>query len=182
MTEGTVLLLVLVGAAVIPAFSALAVRYDKKREVTIYDERQKLAQGKAYGVAFSVMYLHLAVFLGIYAWQGMVYDAAVSAAQVSWALAVGVIVPLLVYHTYCFLTDAALPLNQKPQQMVAAYCFSGVLELLNYYMRCWWYPRDAGDRFGGHLWLLMGVSSAYLAILYLMEWRRRRKEERNGEE
>ena len=181
MKEGTVLMSVLAGVVVIPVASVLIVRYQRKHTSKNYDERQKLAQGKAGQAAFLVMYLYLAVFLGIYAWQGMVYDASVSAAQVSWVLAVGVIAPMLVYHTCCFLTDAGLPLNKKPQQMFAAYCFSGVLEFLNYYLRCWLYP-NSRDRFDGHLWLLISVSSTYLAVLYFMEWRRRRKEAHNGEE
>ena len=181
MKEGTVLMSVLAGVVVIPVASVLIVRYQRKHTSKNYDERQKLAQGKAGQAAFLVMYLYLTVLLGIYAWKGMVHAAEVSAAQVSWALAVGVIVPMLVYHTCCFLTDAALPLNGKPQNMFAAYCFSSVLEFLNYYLRCWLYP-NGRDRFGGHLWLLIGVSSAYLAVLYFMEWRRRRKEAHNGEE
>ena len=181
MKEMAVLLLVLAVAVAVPVYTKLVLLYRKKHPVMDYDERQKLAQGEACGVAFGTMLMYFLVFLRIYGWQGMTDNTEIPTVQVMWVLALGLLLGVLVFHTDCFLNHAALPLNKKPLRVMAAYFCTGGMELLNYYLRCWW-SADGRETVTGHLWLLMGVVSCYLGILYLLEWLRSRKEARDGEE
>ena len=176
-----VLLMALVGTVGVLVFSLLAVWYQKKYPPKEYDERQELARGEAAKLSmFVVLIYFLALFAG-YGYRGLVYDTEIRAMEVALAIMVGLGAALMVNHTYCLLTHAALPLGKKPMGTMVSFFVSAVLELLNYYLRCWLYP-DRGSQMEGYIWLMCGVSSCYLGILYLIEWLRSRKEAKNGEE
>ena len=179
--ELLVLLMALAGTAGVFLFSLLAVWYQKKYPPKEYDERQELARGEAAKLSmFVVLIYFLALFTG-YGYRGLVYDTEIRAMEAALAIMVGLTAAEMVNHTYCLLTHAALPLNKKPLGTMISFLTLGVVDLLNYYLRCWLYPENT-NRMEGYLYLMIGISATYLGTLYLIEWLRSRKEASNGEE
>lgn len=176
-----VLLAALAGTVVVLVYSLLTVWYKKKYPSKEYDERQELARGQAAGVSFWVMLIYFLAIFAVYAYRGMVYDAEIRMMEAALAILTGLEFSLLIYHTCCILTHAALPMKQKPRRMMVSYLFIGMVDLLNYYLRCWQYP-DSGNCMEGYMYLLIGVGACYLSVLYLIEWLRGREEARDGEE
>ena len=176
-----VLLMALMGTVGVLVFSVLAVWYQKKYPPKDYDERQELARGEAAKLSMFVMLIYFLAHFAAYGYRGLVYDAELRAMEAALAIMLGLEVSLLINHTYCLLTHAALPMNKKPMGMMVSYFFLGVVDLLNYFLRCWLYPASA-SRMEGYLYLIIGIGATYLCILYLIEWLRSRKEARNGEE
>ena len=179
--ELLVLLMALAGTAGVFLFSLLAVWYQKKYPPKEYDERQELARGQAAKLSMFVVLIYFLALFAVYGFRGLVYDAELRAIEVALAIMVGLEVSMLINHTCCLLTHAALPMNKKPMGMMVSYFFLGVVDLLNYYLRCWLYP-ESTNRMEGYLYLIISIGATYLCILYLIEWLRSRKEARNGEE
>ncbi|MBE6961091.1 MAG: hypothetical protein E7445_01345 [Ruminococcaceae bacterium] len=179
--EMLVLLMTLLGTMGILVYSVLAVWYQKKYPPREYDERQALAQGEAARQSMWIGTIYFLALFASYGYRGLVYDAELRAMEVALAIMVGMEASLLVNHTYCLLKHAALPMNQKPRGMMVSYLGLGVVDLLNYYLRCWLYP-GKGNQLEGYLYLIIGVGASCLGVLYLIEWLRQRKEARYGEE
>lgn len=179
--EMFVLLMTLLGTMGILIYSVLAVWYQKKYPTREYDERQAVSQGEAAKQSLWICATYFLALFAAYGYRGLVYDAELRAVEVALAIMVGLEASLLVNHTYCLLTHAALPVKKKPRGMMVSYLLIGVVDLLNYYLRCWVYPEN-GSSMEGYLYLIIGIGACYLGVLYLVEWLRQRKEARYGEE
>ena len=179
--ELLVLLIALLGTAAVPVYVLLAIWYKKKYPPKEYDERQELAQGEAAKLSTGIMMIYFLVLFAAYGNRGLVYDTEIRAIEAALAIFVGLVFALLVNHTYCLLKHAALPMNKKPMGVMASFFFLGIIDLLNYFLRCWVYPGKA-NALEGYLYLLVGISGCYLGVLYLIDWLRQQKEARNGEE
>nr|MBQ8243891.1 hypothetical protein [Oscillospiraceae bacterium] len=137
-----------------------------------YDERQKLAQGRASRLGFLT---------------GILYFGAVTVVLLQqvegektiepWLLVcIGFFLMIMVDHTYCFLTHAALPLSQKPMTSIVCYGVAGAIQV--------WYTVDAvewvplsltGHGTGGWIHLLTGISFLYLSLMHLIQYLRSKR-------
>ena len=179
--EWLVLWIVLIGTAAVPVYALLAIWYRKNYPPKEYDERQELAQGEAAKLSAGIMMIYFLVLFAAYGYRGLAYDTEIPAIEAALAIFVGILFSQLVYQTYCLLKHAALPFHKKPFGTMVSFFFLGVVDLLNYYLRCWLYPGKA-SAMEGYLYLMIGVGGCYLGVLYLIDWLRQRKEARNGEE
>lgn len=179
--EWLMLWTVLIGTAAVPVYALLAIWYKQKYPPKEYDERQELAQGEAAKLSTGIMMIYFLVLFVAYGYRGLVSNAEIPAIEAALAIFVGILFSQLVYQTYCLLKHAALPLNKKPLGTMTGFVFLGVMDLLNYYLRCWLYPGKASVM-EGYLYLMMGMGAFYLGVLYLIDWLRQRKEAKHGEE
>jgi len=168
------MLFILLGILLGIVLLCLGVIYlERKVPVKQYDERQLHARARAHRLSF---------------WVGFAYYLAVVILlmrQVEGAKTVepfllvfaGLILQALVLHTYSILSDAALPLSEKPWYPIACFAFVGCLQLTEAVrdFRCG-IPGLTGLEAADWVFLLCGISFLYLSLLHLLQWLRSRKE------
>lgn len=151
-------------------FCAVVIFIERRFPSERYDERQKQSRGNAYRLSF---------------WTGMVYYLVVMTVmtfrigkdmQIEPFLLVfgGLMMQVMVSHFYSILTNAALPLSEKPGIAVLSFSFCGILQLASHdYTQ----PIPLVGQ-GSQEWvtLLVGVSFLTLALLHLISILRREKE------
>ena len=164
----------IVGAlALVMALCAAAVWLEKKFPGKEYDERQKFAKGRGYRLSF---------------WVGMVYFLAVAVVLIGQVdgektvepyllVMIGLILQVMVDHTYCLFTHSALPLSQNRVVAVLGYMVCGTLQLTQFSI---WSNRD-GFALVGHgssawIWLIAGCYFFYIAVLHVIQALLDRKE------
>ena len=141
-----------------------------------YDERQRLVQGRASGLSLAVGVLYLAVILVFL--DGQVFGE--KTVEPYLLVSVGFLLMVIVDHTYCLLGHAALPLSQKPVWCILGYCAMCV----NGMVRFFW-----GLEYSGTLswvgagskpliFLLFGITAAYLALAHTVQLIRDRRSEK----
>lgn len=140
--------------AAMAAVSAGAVWCEKRFPGPDYDERQKIARGNAYRVSFWVG--------TVYALGGMVYYQFFAQAQSeviepSLLLFGGIALTALAFHIYCLLTNAALPLGQRPGGTALVYLLLGGVNL----------AQTIARYYGGQPLALAGQGSSLLMSLVL---------------
>lgn len=155
--------LLVVGAILVLAALCWGIRW-LEREVPLerYDERQNLARGNAYRISF---------------WVGMVWYVATIFCVMSEAMPVdgwllifvGLMLQIMVFHIYCLLSSAALPLSQKPVPTIIIYCIFGAGQAMDV---CF-YASSLGTPLtgrGSNVWahLVGAVCFFSLAIMHLI--------------
>lgn len=137
----------------------LAVKLQRDFPSEKYDERQKIARGEGYRLAFWTGLVYSVVILIIIGFERLDSDAVVA------LITSGILVQAMVLHFYGFLTHSALPLGEKP--MVSVVCFSimGVMYLAEYFfLYPSWYQ------------IVYGMCFLTIALLHLITHLRRDKE------
>ncbi len=162
---GIMFLIVFGMVLALAALTWVAVWWDRSSEgKERYDERQQLMQGKAYRFSSYVGFVY---FAGL-----MIYLVYISGYEkpAPWLLVgAGIMVTWMSYHFYCLLTQAALPLGEKPWVMALNYIFLAVIQGLYYWEKV--RLRDMTDHWDENMaWLhLMGlVCFGMLALCYLL--------------
>ena len=90
---------------------------------------------------------------------------------------VGLILQALVLHTYSILSDAALPLSERPLYPITCFAFVGCLQLTQFCNQLrWGIPGLTGRGAADWVLLVTGISFLYLSVLHLIQWLRGRKE------
>ena len=92
-----------------------------------YDERQKAARGNAYRISFSVGLVYYLAICTYLIWQVGKSDIKVEPYLLVF---MGFLIQMMVFHIYCLLTHAALPLGEKSWVAIFSYSICGVLQLL----------------------------------------------------
>jgi len=148
----------------------LAIFLERKFPSAKYDERQKLSRGKAYRVSF---------------WMGAVYYLVVMAVMIFQVekgktiepyllIFFGLIIQAMVFHFYCILTHAAIPLAEQSGIAVVSYLVCGLAQLLtNDYSGVW--PL-VGKGSEGWVRFVAGISFLILSLLHLVSILHREKE------
>ena len=90
---------------------------------------------------------------------------------------IGLILQVMVDHTYCLFTHSALPLSQNRVVAVLGYMVCGTLQLTQFSI---WSNRD-GFALVGHgssawIWLIAGCYFFYIAVLHVIQALLDRKE------
>lgn len=138
-----------------------------------YDERQKQAQGRASRLGMITGMVYFMVVTSVLIWQ----VEKPRTVEPFLLVFIGILLMLMVDHTYCFLSHASLPLSQKPMVAIICYGICGLIQLL--------YIWEALDRFplsltgrgsAGWIHLLTGVSFLYLSVIHLIQYLRDRRD------
>ena len=168
------LILLICGVLLGIVLLCLGVIYLEKRiPAKQYDERQLHARTRAHRLSF---------------WVGFAYYLVVTVVLIRQVdgkktvepfllVFVGLILQALVLHTYSILSDAALPLSEKPLYPIACFTFVGCLQLTQFYNQLrWGIPGLTGRGAADWVFLMTGISFLYLSVLHLIQWLRGRKE------
>lgn len=155
---GMVVLTVIVLAALF-GLCHLAVKLQKDFPSEKYDERQKIARGDGYRLAF---------------WTGIVYYVAImiaigfedldSFSSVT-LITMGILVEAMVLHFHGFLTHSALPLGEKPMISIVCWSIMGVMYLVEYFfLYPSWYQ------------IVYGLCFLTMALLHILSLLRKEEE------
>ncbi len=134
-----------------------------------YDERQLLARGRAYRVSF---------------WMGFLYDmfvllfAITKGGESAYVLFfLGLSLRAMVFHLYCLLTGAALPMSEKPAITIGCYAVMALMYMTRF-MELDFGTELTFAREDSRIWLslIMSVFFSSLSVLHLINFLRDRKE------
>lgn len=152
----------------------LGVIYLEKRiPVKQYDERQLSARARAHRLSFWVGYAYFLAVVIILMGQ---IDGEKKVEPFLLVFA-GLILQALVLHTYSILSDAALPLSERPLYPITCFTFVGCLQLTQFCNQLrWGIPGLTGRGAADWVFLMTGISFLYLSVLHLIQWLRGRKE------
>ena len=139
-----------------------------------YDERQKIARGKASNLALIVGSLY---FVGI----SIVLINQVEAPKTVEPyilVVIGIELMMMVDHTYCLLCHAALPFSQKGGSTAICYLIMGLVDLGQFALRRGWVATLSWVGRGTQplFYLLMGIGFLYLGLMHTIAWLRSRRE------
>lgn len=174
MTYGQGGIAILGGMAVLVALCMVVIRIEKRSPDTEYDERQKQVRGNAYRISF---YVSFAYFLALLYCVGLgVFDEMESVATL---LFTGVVIQMMVFHIYCLLAHAALPLSDKGKPWRAIWGHAGLsaMNFGNFGMGVFLDGRYAKNASGGH-WrnLILAIAFGLLALMHLIQYLRDRRD------
>ena len=147
--------------------------FEKKLPAKNYDERQLGARARAHRLSFWVGF---AYYLGVVV---LLIRQVEGEKTVEPFLLVfsGLILQALVLHTYSILSDAALPLSERPLYPITCFTFVGCLQLTQFCNQLrWGIPGLTGRGAADWVLLMTGISFLYLSVLHLIQWMRGRKE------
>ena len=143
---------------------------EKKAPSDDYDERQKIEQGKANGIT---MLTGLIYFVVLMCWM----ERGTLPADPRFLIFVGILLELMVYHIYCLMTHAALPLSRKPKSAIGSYVTLGIIWTLR---ACMYDPAWGMDLHGTGVGFWRFVLTAFcafsLAAMHLISYLRDKKE------
>ena len=138
-----------------------------------YDERQLHARTRAHRLSFWVGFVYYLIVTG-----GLMKQVdGEKTVEPFLMVFVGLILQALVLHTYSILSDAALPLSERPLYPIACFTFVGCLQLTQFFNQLrWGIPGLTGRGAADWVFLMTGISFLYLSVLHLIQWLRGRKE------
>lgn len=146
---------------------------EKKAPAKNYDERQLSARARAHRLSFWVGYAYFLAVVIILMGQ---IDGEKKVEPFLLVFA-GLILQALVLHTYSILSDAALPLSERPLYPITCFTFVGCLQLTQFCNQLrWGIPGLTGRGAADWVFLMTGISFLYLSVLHLIQWLRGRKE------
>lgn len=139
-----------------------------------YDERQKIARGKASSLAMIVGSLY---FLGISTVLINQVEAPKTVEPYILVM-IGLELMLMVDHTYCLLCHAALPFSQKGISTAICYLICGLVDIGQFALRRNWVATLSWVGRGTQplFYLLLGIGFLYLGLMHTIAWLRDRKE------
>lgn len=136
-----------------------------------YDERQKYARGNAYRLSFYVSFCY---YLGLL-WCMRFMEELES---VYMLLFVGVGLQLMVFHIYCLLSHAALPLSEtdKPWRVIYVYSGLAVLAVIDFLKFAVFGKAEGLTELSGNAVrsLILCVTWGSLALMHLIQYFRDR--------
>lgn len=190
MTFYYALLLVFGAAVALLGIMAFLIRTDKKRDSKEYDERQQTVRGKACQWAVVV---GMAYFAVIALWDIVLADGLQTSVYL--LIMIGLALEAFVMECYCIFHDAYLPLTKSPKANIIFLYVMGALQMLNAVslansMRVVWTEQGVSKVAFGEVmltdsrqsasvwtWLLVGITSIFLATLELIRYLRDRGNE-----
>ena len=135
-----------------------------------YDERQKIEQGRASNISNLTGVIY---FVVVMCWN----ELGTLPANLGFLIFVGILMELMVYHVYCLMTHAALPLSQKPKSIIGGYVTLGIVWALR---ACMYDPAWGMDLYGRGIGFWRFVLTAFcafsLAAMHLISCLRDKRE------
>ena len=146
---------------------------EKQKHGDFYDERQLVVRGRAYELAFKVSEFCFLPMIALFVYQ---VDGE-KIVEPYLAVIACFAIKSLVFHTYCMMNHAALPVSQKPFINFVGFLVMGALTLWGFFR----YVEDCplplvGYGSWGVAQLLFAVYLFYVALMYLLQVPRREKE------
>lgn len=150
-----------------------AVWVEKKYPSENYDERQKLARGQASSLSLGIGAVY---FIGTLIVMVRQVDGVKTIEPYLLVLA-GLLLMVMVDHTYCVICHAALPLSQKPIMNIVCYTLCGLIDLWYFDYGLALIPLSlVGKGTKPLVYLLLGIAFLYLALTHTIQFLRSRKE------
>ena len=143
---------------------------EKRAPSEEYDERQKIEQGKASNISLVTGLLYFIVVMCWMYLDEMHVDTV-------FLIFTGLLLELMVYHVYCLMTHAALPLSRKPWVSIGNYTILGVAWALraSMYDPSWGMTLEgSGSRFWMHV--MTSFCCLSLAAMHLISCLRDKRE------
>ena len=159
--------------AAMAAFCALAIWIERKFPGKKYDERQQAARGRAYRVGFLT---GEAFFLAAAVWQIFQVGAEKSGPEVYLVLFAGLLLQTMLFHTYCLLSGAALPLGENPLLTIVGCLICALLYGIKWIRDPVAVLELNGQASARWIDLLVMIAFLYLALTHLIRLLRREKE------
>ena len=148
-------------------------KMEKTAKSSEYDERQQLVRGRGYRLAYWVGFLYLVVALPVLIGQ------VEGQKKVEPYLLIfgGFLLQNLVFHVYCLLNHADLPLMKKPLSTAVGFFVSSILWMGASYNAQQRNPLSlVGYGSDGWMYLLIAFTFLSTALMYLIQALRREKE------
>lgn len=146
---------------------------EKTAKTSEYDERQQLVRGRGYRLAFWVGFLYLLCIAPLLVGQ-VDGEKIVEPYLLVFG---GFVLQNLVFHVYCLLSHAALPMSQKPLFTALGFLVCGILWLGNSYNA---QQRNSLSLVGygsdGWMYLMVAFTFLSMALMHLIQLLRREKE------
>lgn len=159
--------------ACIIALCAFVVYLEREFPSESFDERQKLSRGRAYRLSSWVSYLYFAL-VAIYLLRQVDGEKTVEPYLL---IFVGLMIQIMVDHTYCVMTHSALPLTQKRSWAILSYLVSGAIYITMFFMHRKQYGIALmGYGTSGLLFLITGICFLYLVLMHIIQLILDRKE------
>ena len=145
---------------------------DKNKHGDIYDERQLLVRGRGYELASGVSQLCFAAMVALFISQ---VDSE-KIVEPYLVVIAGFSIQSLVFHTYCMINHAALPVSQKPFINFVGFLVMGALVLWDFFRYVEDFPLSlVGYGSWGVVELLASIYLFAIAVMYLIQLLRREK-------
>lgn len=148
-------------------------RMEKTAKSSEYDERQQLIRGRGYRLATWVGEIYFVVVMCV-----MIGQVDGEKTVEPWLLVfLGLQIQNLVFHAYCLLNQAALPLSGKPVSTILSYCMSGAISLFGFRSSLARDPLSfVGHGSAGWVFVMTSFFFFSLALMHLIQLLRREKE------
>ena len=149
-------------------------RMEKTAKTSEYDERQQLVRGRGYRLANTVVEIYLLAVMCV-----MIGQVDGEKTVEPWLLVfLGFQIQNLVFHAYCLLNQAALPLSGKPVSMILSCCMSGVISLFGIQSSLARDPLSfVGHGSAGWVFIMTSFFFFSLALMHLIQLVRNREKE-----
>lgn len=148
-------------------------RMEKTAKSSEYDERQQLVRGRGYRLAFWVGFVYLLISIPLL----VGYTAGQKKVEPYLLVLCGFMLQNLVFHAYCLLNHAVLPMSQKPLFTAFGFFVCGILWLGSSYNAQQRNPLSlVGYGSDGWMYLIMAFAFFAMGLMHLIQLLRREKE------
>lgn len=163
-------LLLMLGVLILLVIICLAaVWLEKKFPGKNFDERQKIARGNANRLSSGVGMLYYLVVFTVMVW----YPDISRFVEPSLLIFLGLELQVMVWHIYCIITHASIPLAEKPGVTVDSFLFVGAMYLTMSRPEPLSLVGSGSNRL---IWLSLGVFYGSLAVMHILSLLRRERE------
>ena len=148
-------------------------RMEKTAKSSEYDERQRLVRGRGHRLVNMVGFAYMLLIL-----PELIRQVEGEKTVEAYLLVFGGFMLLtVVFHVYCFINHAAMPLSSKPLAVIPCYLIIGVMYLVPFRnIQRWSDISFVGQTSMGIFDLMMSFYWLTLAALHIIEIFRREKE------
>ena len=138
-----------------------------------FDERQQLVRGRGYRLAYWLGFVYLLISIPLL----VGYTEGQKRVEPYLLVFCGFMLQNLVFHVYCLLNHAELPMSQKPLFTALGFLVCGILWLGNSYNAQQRNPLSlVGYGSDGWMYLMVAFTFLSMALMHLIQLLRREKE------
>ena len=141
-------------------------RMEKTAKSSEYDERQQSVRGRGYRLAYWVGFVYLLISIPLL----VGYTEGQKKVEPYLLVFCGVMLQNLVFHVYCLLNHAALPMSQKPLFTAFGFFVCGILWMSSSYNAQQRNPLSlVGYGSDGWMYLLVAFTFFAMALMHLFQ-------------
>ena len=148
-------------------------RMEKTAKTSEYDERQQLVRGRGYRLAFWVGFVYLLISIPLL----VGYTEGQKKVEPYLLVFGGFMLQNLIFHVYCLLNHAELPLSKNPMVTALGFLLVGIIWLCSFYSAQQRNPLSlVGYGSDGWTYLMVAFTFLVMALMHLLQLLRREKE------